>query len=167
MTEPKRRGRPPKIKPAEAAPNSPITEAEFVAEAEKIWAACKAEADPVIIPNDPPSVIKVEDVEAEIASAFEDKATAEEFRPVPALTEVQKEAWLADLVSAYQSQDETKRSDPFGRLWTLRYEIVKGHTHMMVHAKRGIVEASRLILTSQFTKERAIEAIEAVDREAV
>jgi hypothetical protein len=70
-------------------------------------------------------------------------------------------------VSAYQSQDEIKRSDPFGRLWTLRYEIVKGHTHMLVHAKRGIVEASRLILTSQFTKERAIEAIEAVDREAV
>jgi hypothetical protein len=156
--QPKRRGRPPKIKVD--SPIRPVSD-------KHVHVSADYEDDPVIIPNDPPLVIKVEDVEAEIASAFEDKATAEEFRPVPALTEVQKVAWLADLVSAYQSQDEIKRSDPFGRLWTLRYEIVKGHTHMLVHAKRGIVEASRLILTSQFTKERAIEAIEAVDREAV
>lgn len=176
MNEPKRRGRPPKVRPIEVVSG----------EAETPTTLVRPELDPEHDPN-PIRPVEVSDVYEEVVAAElrSDEADASlsaaqvvaldrDFdgqaggsRPKASLTELQVSATVADAIDAYEGQWEIKRTDGFNRTWTLRHEIVKNHDFMLIRVQRGPTIGERLIPSSAFGGVAAEEAVRAIDLETM
>ena len=131
--QPKRRGRPPKIKPENQI--SPVSDAP--------------------VPDEGPADFGQADV---IGSNGLVEAGSEPTRqtlpqldhdhdgapggswPQASLTENEARGLIAEFFAAYEGQIETKRVDGFNRIWTFRHEAIKSQDTMVLHVKRGPVE---------------------------
>jgi len=176
VNEPKRRGRPPKVRPAEVVSG----------EAETPTTIVRPELDPEHDPN-PIRPVEVSDAVEEIVadglsvdeadaglSPAQVRALDRDFdgdaggsRPQASLTELQVTATIQDAIDAYEGQWEIKRTDGFNRTWTLRHEIMKNHDFMLIRVQRGPSVGERLIPSSMFNGVAAEAAIREVDRETM
>ena len=120
-----------------------------------------------LTPDEPPVADAVVTLSTQQVAALDHDFDGEAggSRPAAKLTELQRDAFAQDVIDAYEGQLEVKRGDAFNRVWTFRHETVKNMDHMLVEARRGPTVARRLISTAQFTKGRAMVAIEEADAE--
>lgn len=135
----------------------------------------------VLIPNDPPLIIKVDDVPDMDVGADEAprqlspsqvKALDHDFngqaggsRPIASLGDRQREAYVLDAMAAYEGQENIRRGDGFNRIWSFRHEVVDNKDHMLIRCDRGPIYSERLISTVWFTAEVAEAAIIECDEE--
>lgn len=84
--------------------------------------------------------------------------------PKASLTDQEMIGFLAEFREAYESQTEQKRVDQFNRIWTFGFVIIKNQHTMRIHAKRGPVEAEKLLNSSWMPDDMVREAIEEVSR---
>lgn len=145
MNEPKRRGRPPKIR---VEVESPVPEVAREVEA-------SPETEPSVVLSPPQVAALDRDHDGRAGGSW----------PVASLTENQVEQYTQALFEAYEGQVEIKNIDGFNRVWTFRHEIVKNHDHMMVRVERGPKVASRLFSSAVLRREDVKGAIVSLSEE--
>lgn len=152
MNEPKRRGRPPKIKP-EAVNEPQVVPAEPVVDAASVE---PVSVEPVVTPDEPQRPV-LSNAQRVALDRDRDGEPGGSF-PKASLAPRELAGFVAEFFYAFEMQQEIKRTDTFNRVWTFRLENVKNTLHMMAHVKRGPVEAQQMIVVSHMPRD-VVEAM--------
>lgn len=157
MTEPKRRGRPPKIRPEttnepQVVPAGPIVD------------------EPTVAPEPDAAVVASDEQERPVLSDNQRAALDRDGNgspggslPKASLSPRELEGFVEEFFYAFSMQQEVKRADAFNRVWTFRLENIKNVLNMYVHVRRGPHESSQTIVVSHMPRDMVEAMITELD----